>query len=73
VKDLAAQVAEQARFYARELVARFERDAGELSAVLRDRMLFAAEMGYLRGHGDGMHAASTMYDEARKKVLDGTE
>ena len=40
---------------------------------IRDRMLFAAEMGYLRGHGDGMHAAGTMFDDLRKKVIDGTE
>jgi hypothetical protein len=64
-------VNEQALFAARELVARFERESGtKLAAVMRDRMLFAFEMGYLRGHGDGMIAAGALYDELRKKVSD---
>jgi hypothetical protein len=69
--DLAA---DQARFAAREFLARFEREMGvDQSAVVRDRMLFAYEMGYLRGHGDGMRAAVAMHDELRKKVSDGSE
>lgn len=58
------QANDQARFAAREFVARWARETGEvLSAVVTDRMLFAYEMGYLRGHGDSMKTASTMFDE----------
>lgn len=46
----ADQVSEQARLAAREFVARWARETGEpLSAVVTDRMLFAYEMGFLRG------------------------
>lgn len=66
------RAADQARFAARELLARFERELGvDQSAVVRDRMLFAYEMGYLRGHGDGMRAMSALHDELRKKANDG--
>ena len=52
-----------ARFAAREFVARFARETGtEPSAVVTDRMLFAFEIGYLRGHGEGMRAAGQMLD-----------
>jgi hypothetical protein len=58
------EASEQARFAAREFVARWYRETGEApSAVVTDRMLFAYEMGYLRGHGDSMKASSTMLDE----------
>lgn len=70
--SLSDHAADQAKFFAREIVARFEHDTGgELSAVVRDRMLFAAEMGYLRGHGDGMRALDDLHDDLRKKVIDG--
>jgi hypothetical protein len=59
---------DQARFAARELLAKFVREmGGEVSAVVADRMLFAFEMGYLRCHGDGMRAAGALYDELRKE------
>lgn len=68
------QVSERARFAAREHVARWERETEEaLPPRARDLVLFAYEMGYLRGHGDGVKAASTMFEEisqagvARKK------
>ena len=62
------RVSEQARFAAREFLARIEREMGaEDSAVVRDRVLFAYEMGYLRGHGDGMRVATAMWDELRRK------
>ena len=58
------QASDRARFAAREFVARWSRDTGEVpSAVVTDRMLFAYEMGYLRGHGDAMNTASTMFEE----------
>ena len=62
------QTSDRARFAAREFVTRFERETGgDLGAVVRDRMLFAYEMGYLRGHGDGMRALDAMIDELRRK------
>jgi hypothetical protein len=69
--DQANQANDQARFAAREFVARFERETGgKLPPVILDRMLFAFEIGYLRGRGEGMRAASTLYDELRKKAND---
>ena len=61
---------DQARFAAREFVARWTRETGEtLSAVVTDRMLFAYEMGYLRGRGDGAREAMKMFNES----TEGTE
>lgn len=58
------EASEQARFAAREFVARWYRETGEAqSAVVTDRMLLAYEMGYLRGHGDSMKTSATMFDE----------
>jgi hypothetical protein len=55
---------DQARFAAREFVDRWCRETGETpSAVVTDRMLFAYEMGYLRGYGLGAKSASTMFAE----------
>jgi len=65
--DAADQADHRARFAAREFVARWRRETGEESAVVTDRMLFAYEMGYLRGHGDGMRALDAMIDELRRK------
>ncbi len=65
------QASDQARFAAREFCVRFERETEvPLSAVVRDRMLFAYEMGYLRGRTEGMRAAGAMYDETQRKVND---
>ena len=59
-----SEASDKARFVAREFVARWERDTGEsLSPLVTDRMLFAYEMGYLRGHGDSMKTTSQMLDE----------
>ena len=70
-RDVTDQTSEQARFAAREFVAKFARETGaELSAVVLDRMLFAYEMGYLRGCGEGIRAASAMHEELRKKAND---
>jgi hypothetical protein len=66
--DMTDQASEQARFAAREFVARFVREAGvELPPVVTDRMLFAFEMGYLRGRSDGARAAIQMFDELRAR------
>lgn len=47
------QANERAQFAAREFVARFERETGcELGEFVRERILFAFEMGYLRGRTD---------------------
>lgn len=55
---------DQARFAAREFVARWARETGEqLSAVVTDRMLFAYEMGFLRGRSTATQDAMKMFDE----------
>lgn len=63
MSSIADQANDQAKFAAREFVARWARETGEDSAVVTDRMLFAFEMGYLRGHGDSMKTTSMMFDE----------
>lgn len=71
---LTEQAADQARFFAREFVAHFEHEMGRvLPTVVRERMLFAAEVGYLRGHGEGMRASGALHDDVRKKVIDESE
>ena len=68
VSDEGDYAADQARFAAREFVARFAREmGGELSAVVTDRMLFAYEMGYLRGRSDGARVAMKMFDDLKKE------
>jgi hypothetical protein len=67
----ADRINEQARFAAREFVARFAREMGAaLPVVLGERMLFAYEMGYLRGAGDSSKRIMQMFD---KETHDGTE
>jgi hypothetical protein len=62
--DDADRVNEQARFAAREFVARWARETGEvLSAAVTDRMLFAYEMGFLRGRSTAAQDAMKMFDE----------
>lgn len=62
---------DRARFLAREFVARWYRETGAApNLTVSDCMHFAYEMGYLRGHGDGLRAAGLMHDEIRKKVND---
>jgi hypothetical protein len=71
MSETADQVSDLARFAAREFVAQFARETGaELSAIVTDRMLFAFEVGYMRGRGDGMLAATAMYDAVRRKIDD---
>jgi hypothetical protein len=71
VSDAVDQANDQARFAAREFLARFARETGEeLPTAVADFGLFAYEMGYLRGHGDGMRAAGALFDELRRKVDD---
>lgn len=63
------QADDQAKFAAREFHARWLRETGETpSAVVTDRVLFAYEMGYLRGHGEGMRAATALFVEMKRKV-----
>lgn len=46
---------EKAKFAARELLARFEKGLGHpFPHIVREHMLSAFELGYLRGFGDGM-------------------
>lgn len=75
--DASDQASEQGRFAAAEFVARWARDTGEvLSAVVTDRMLFAYEMGYLRGRGDATRDAMQMHNElaqARTACTEGEE
>ena len=56
------QTCDRARFAAREFVARVSREmGGALSAVATDRMLFAYEMGYLRGASEATREASELF------------
>lgn len=66
MSDSGDQVADQARFVAREFIARWARETGEvLSAIVTDRMLFACEMGYLRGRTDGTRDAMRVHQGPR--------
>lgn len=57
---------EQARFAAREFVARFARETGcDLGELVTDRMLFAFEIGYLRGRSDAAESMVEMMKESR--------
>jgi hypothetical protein len=73
----ADQVSERARFAAREFVARWYRETGEEPlARITDRMLFAYEMGFLRGRSDGMHRATELLNDlaqARAACVEGEE
>lgn len=54
----AEQVNDHARLTAREFVESWSGETGELTAgIVADRMRFAYEMGYLRGHGTGQLSA----------------
>ena len=66
---MADRTSEQARFAAREFVARLEREQGEpMPPGVRDRVAFGYEIGFMRGWTEGLLAASEMYDAAKKKV-----
>ena len=55
---------DQARIAAREFVSRFTREMGvPPSDVVRDRMLFAYELGYLRGRSDAAHETTKRIDD----------
>lgn len=63
-KRAAEQVSDQARFVAREFIARWKRETGEvLTETACDRMTFSYEAGYLRGRSDGMRTAMDTFDE----------
>ena len=65
------QAADQARFAAREFLARWKRESGEvLPPLVANRVLFVYEIGYLRGRREGMQAAMRMFDELRKQRED---
>ena len=59
----------------REFVTYWAGETGEvLSAVVTDRMLFAYEMGYLRGRSDAGREAIDMFDEiARRRERKGSD
>lgn len=77
MSDTADQASEQGRFAAREFVARFEREMGvPLSSLIAERMLFAYEMGYLRGRSDAALEAMKMFGErshAREEARKGSD
>jgi hypothetical protein len=63
VLDMTAGTSDQAKFAAREFVAQLERDLGsDLGAVVTDRVLFAFEIGYLRGWRDGARVARQLHE-----------
>jgi hypothetical protein len=58
---------ERGRFAAREFLARWIRETGEMpGAVVTDRMLFAFEIGYLRGGSDACSKMSALFDKEKK-------
>lgn len=74
------QASQQGRFAAREFVARWTRMTGEtLSPLVIDRLLFAYEMGYLRGRSDAADEAVEMFEhvartrEETRKISDADE
>ena len=75
MSDQGDQAGDQAKFAAREFVARWYRETGENpSAVITDRMLFAYEIGYLRGRSDATRDAVQMFNEqARVACPEGEE
>lgn len=65
---LSTQVGEQAEHESRALVAHFfHARSVALSLLDADRMLFACEMGYLRGSCEGLHAFANMIDEREEQ------
>ena len=57
-----------ARFAARAYVARLEREFGtKFGEQMAERLASSYELGYLRGYGEGMRAASEMFDDLCKK------
>jgi hypothetical protein len=63
---------ELARFAARELLARFEREIGHaFPSHVASHMLTCFELGYLRGRGDGFeHGMRSAVDLTRKAIND---
>lgn len=74
MSDDSERVNEQARFAAREFVARFAREmGGSLPSIIEERMSFAYEMGYLRGRTSANEDAIQMFDElSRTRDQEGT-
>jgi hypothetical protein len=63
---------DQARFAARAFVARLEREMGEpMSPLVVERVLFAYEMGYLRGRSDSAQDTSKMFEELARMREEG--
>ncbi len=61
------QTEDPAQLAAREFVDRWSSEIGEvLSAVVTDRMLFAYEIGYLRGRSDAGRDALLMLDGRKR-------
>lgn len=70
------QASDQARFAAREFVARWSRETGEATELgVVGRMLFSYEMGYMRGYGKGMCGAGGALeaDLAAREFIDRGE
>lgn len=63
------RASEQGRFAARAFVARWYRETGEApSPLVTERMLFAYEIGYLRGRSDAnLETMKLMNEHERKK------
>jgi hypothetical protein len=58
---------ERGRFAAREFLARWTRETGEaLSALVAERVLFAYEVGYMRGRSDACSEMSDLLDKQQK-------
>jgi hypothetical protein len=67
LRDVTEQVSEQGKFAASAFVVRYEREVGcSLPVAVVYHVRFAFELGHLRGHGDGLLAASQMLQQQRK-------
>ena len=64
MSEMSRRAHEMSLFAAREFVARFDREMGAPSSpIVTERMRFAYEMGYLRGHADGIREAVKLWEE----------
>jgi hypothetical protein len=64
--------ADKAKFAAREMLAKIERETGPIAPAMRESMLTAAELGYMVGFGDGMEHAYKASGDIVDRFAKGT-
>jgi len=68
---LSATTHEQALFAAQAFAARLAREMGiTMSPAVKDQVLFAYEMGYLRGCSDTLQTTTKMFETTTKEGKD---